>query len=336
MESVSRKFDDKPAVLERVPLLVGLVGSSGSGKTFSALRLATGIQRVTGGDIGFVDTEAKRALHYSTKFKFRHVPFGAPFSPLDYLAAIEHYVSRGVKTIVVDSMSHEHEGPGGVLEEHDEETTRLAAAWKVSRDSAQMSAWAQPKAKRRRLINSILQMEINAVFCFRAKEKIKPVKGGKPMELGWMPIAGEEFVYEMTANCLLYPQCGGVPTWKTDQPGERAIIKLPEQFAGLFAKPHALCEEDGEHMAKWAEGGVVPASQPKPNAWAGIFAKVAALGGPDAQDRILAFVGRSSVEELTNADGNRIVAAGKKVKEGASTFDAEFPKDGSPAEEPSK
>ena len=121
MSAPTRSFDDKPAIREATPLLVGIMGPSGGGKTYSALRLATGIQRVSGGDIGFIDTEARRALHYAEKFKFRHLDFRAPFGPLDYLAAVEHFVNKGVKTIIVDSMSHEHEGPGGVLEMHDQE-----------------------------------------------------------------------------------------------------------------------------------------------------------------------------------------------------------------------
>lgn len=33
-------FTIKPAVREQVPVMVGLMGASGSGKTFSAIRLA--------------------------------------------------------------------------------------------------------------------------------------------------------------------------------------------------------------------------------------------------------------------------------------------------------
>ena len=191
MTTPIRTFEDAPATRERVPLMVGLVGPSGGGKTMSALRLATGVQRVTGGEIFVIDTEARRSLHYAKDFKFRHVPFSAPFGPLDYLAAIEHCVRRGAKVVIVDSMSHEHEGPGGVLESHAVETKRLAAAWKVTEKAAQMSAWAKPKGERRRMINSILQMPVSAIFCFRAKEKIKIVKGKDPEPLGFMPIAGE-------------------------------------------------------------------------------------------------------------------------------------------------
>jgi RecA/RadA recombinase len=90
-----RKFAVSDAKRERVPLLIGLTGPSGGGKTFSALRLATGIQTVTGGDIYFIDTESRRALHYADKFKFKHVPFEAPFGSLDYLAALQFCVKSG-------------------------------------------------------------------------------------------------------------------------------------------------------------------------------------------------------------------------------------------------
>lgn len=254
---MTRSFEDKPAVRERVPLLVGLVGPSGGGKTYSALRVATGIQKVTGGDIYFIDTEARRALHYADRFKFRHVAFGAPFGPLDYLAAIEHCVSKGAKTIIVDSMSHEHEGPGGVLELHDKETDRLCKEWKVPRGVAQLSAWAKPKGERRRLINSILQIQCNFIFCFRAKNKLKIKKGEDPRPMGFMPIAGEEFVFEMTLNCLLLPGANGVPTWQPDEEGEKCMIKLPEQFRALMLNGGSkivLSEATGEEFAKWAEG----------------------------------------------------------------------------------
>ena len=111
-----RTFEAHQAVRDFVPLLIGLMGPSGSGKTYSALRLATGIQEVTGGDIYALDTEARRMLHYADRFRFQHVPFAAPFGSLDYLAALRFCVGQGGKTIIVDSMSHEHEGPGGLLD----------------------------------------------------------------------------------------------------------------------------------------------------------------------------------------------------------------------------
>lgn len=265
-----RMFDDRPAVREKTPLLLGLVGPSGTGKTYSALRLATGIQRVTGGDIFVIDTEARRSMHYAPdkgetpnpakgKFGFRIVPFGAPFGPLEYLKAIEHCVKKGAKTIIVDSMSHEHEGPGGVLEMHEQETKRLAKAWKCSEDKAKMSAWGKPKSERRRMINTIMQMDANFIFGFRAKAKLKIERGKDPAPRGFMPLAGEEFVYEMTARFLLLPGANGRPTLTSNFEGEREIIKIPSQFRELFSKPgEQLSESLGVLMAQWAAGAEAP------------------------------------------------------------------------------
>jgi len=251
----ARVFEDKPAVREATPLMVGLFGTSGGGKTFSALRLATGIQKVTGGDIFGIDTESRRMLHYADKFKFKHVPFGAPFASLDYLAAVEHCVKKGAK-IIVDSMSHEHEGPGGVLEQHAVETQRLAKLWNVSEAKAQIAAWSAPKQARRRMINTLLQINANFVFCFRAKDKLKIVSGKDPVDLGTMPICGEEFFFEMTLSCLLMPMDKGVPTWKSEYPGERMMMKLPGQFEAMFGQPRQLDEDTGQKLAEWSAGTV--------------------------------------------------------------------------------
>mgnify|MGYP000258138056 CR=1 FL=1 len=245
-------FVVKPAVREQVPVMVGLMGASGSGKTFSALRLAAGIQRVTGGDVCVIDTESRRALHYADDFKFMHMQFDAPFGPLRYLEAIKAAYEAGARTIVVDSMSHEHEGPGGVLEMHDREVQRLGGG-----DRHNFPAWAKPKAERRQMINGILQVNANFIFCFRAKEKTKPGnEGGKKVlvEQGYMPIAGEEFVFEMTMNALLLPGSAGVPVWQSEYPGERAMMKLPRQFIGVMEDGRQLDEGIGQSLAEWARG----------------------------------------------------------------------------------
>jgi ABC-type dipeptide/oligopeptide/nickel transport system ATPase subunit len=282
MNAITRVFEDKPAVREKVPLLIGLMGPSGSGKTFSALRLATGIQAVSGGEIYFIDTEAKRGLHYADRFKYRHMEFGAPFGSLDYLAAITHCVKKGAGVVVVDSMSHEHDGPGGVLEQHEQELDRMAGQDYAKRNSMNLIAWAKPKAARRQLISGLLQLNCNFVFCFRAKEKAKPVKRDNRTVIenqGWMPIAGEEFVYEQTINCLLLPSSNGVPTWRSDEPGERAMMKLPEQFRPLFPDDRRLDEETGAAMAEWAAG-----VKHGPNAETLELARTAARGGSDVFD----------------------------------------------------
>lgn len=254
----NRVFEATNAVREAVPLLIGLMGPSGGGKSFSALRLATGIQTVAGGDIFFIDTEARRALHYADRFKFKHIKFGAPFGSLDYLEAIQYCVSKGAGVVVVDSFSHEHDSPGGMIDFHEKELDRMAGDDWAKRERVKMLAWQKPKAARRQLINGLLQLEANFIFCFRAKETAKPVKiNGKTevVQQGFMPIAGDEFVFEQTVNCLLLPNAGGVPTWKSDFMGERKMIKLPEMFKDIFRESRALDEDTGKQLATWAKGG---------------------------------------------------------------------------------
>jgi hypothetical protein len=246
---------------------MGIMGPSGVGKTFSALRLGSGMRDVVGGKLHVIDTENGRALHYADHFDFQHVPFSPLFSPDDYLAALQHCVADGAKTIVVDSQSHEHEGLGGVLEWHESEMSRMSKGDESRRDKFKFSAWIEPKAARQRLINGILQLQANIIFCFRAKEKLKVIPGKQPEPLGWMPIAGDEFLYEMTTCVLLMPGANGVPTWNPREQGERAMIKRPMQFDELLRRfdGKQLCEQIGAEMAQWAKGDVVRTnSEPTP------------------------------------------------------------------------
>lgn len=267
---MTRTFESKPATRTAVPLMIGLYGPSGGGKTMSALRLATGIRSVTGGDIHVIDTESHRATHYADDFKFVHTHFAAPFCPLDYLDAVEHCKKQGAKVIIIDSASHMHEGPGGMLEQHDEEMKRLAKAWHTSENATQFAAWAEPKAKVQRFTNSLLQVGVSTILCFRSKEKTKPnpdkSSREKLLDLGWMPIASDSLVYEMTVNFLLPPSSNGVPVFdSSNELGEGKILKLPKQFRGIVTGREPLSESIGEAMANWAAGKTLhePASVSK-------------------------------------------------------------------------
>lgn len=246
------------AVRRAVPLLLGIVGPSGTGKTFSALRLAKGMQKVMGGRIKMIDTEHGRALQYADYFDFDYFPFDPPYSSHRYLDVIQAAAKIPGPT-VVDSMSHEHEGPGGYLDYHDAEVQRLLGCGFRTEQSANVPAWARPARARQDLINGIITCGFNGIFCFRAKEKVdmnaKKEDGSKTVgNLGWMPIAGDAFVYEMTAKCLLLPGANGIPTWNPEFPGEKNMAKIPIFFQEIFSKPEQLSEDIGEKLAAWAAG----------------------------------------------------------------------------------
>lgn len=269
MKLPEREFPATPAVRTQVPLWIGLMGPSGGGKTYSALEIATGLQAVRGGDIYFIDTEANRALHYADYFKFFHVPFRAPFGALDYLAAIKSVVARGAGVVIVDSMSHEHEGEGGLIESHEAEVERMAGNDFKKREAVKMLAWNKPKQARRQLIQAMLQMNTCFVLCFRSKDSSKPIRKDGKMEvvhMGFVPIAGDEFVFEMTVNALLLPGAAGVPTWNSELAGEQMRVKKPRQFLDVFKDGQPLTRDHGRVLAEWAQGSVpaVPQHKDKP------------------------------------------------------------------------
>ena len=96
-------FTFTPAVRRNTHLLLALAGASGSGKTFSALELATGLAGATG-KVAVIDTEAGRSLHYADRFRFDHCELTPPFTPQRYREAIEAAESAGYAVIVTPPM----------------------------------------------------------------------------------------------------------------------------------------------------------------------------------------------------------------------------------------
>jgi len=323
----ARTFEMRKAVRSKTPLWIALAGPSGGGKTLSALRLATGITRVFGGKIGVIDTEAERASHYAPihgakadpprTFDFVHVPFGAPFGSLDYLAAIKQCADNGVTVVIVDSFSHEHESIGGVLEQFEEELERMSKGDPGRAERMKMLAWKVPKMNRRRMLNGMLQLPISIIGCFRTKDKLKMQRGQDPIHLGYMPITGDEMIFEFPTRCLLKPQSDGKPCLNTDEPGEREWTRIPEQFRSMLSGGKSLDEGIGESLAKWAAGdsAAAPATKPPVNKLVARLVELAVGVAPaEAEARILA-------RKLTDAG---LTVAGKAISGGAK-FDEEFP-----------
>lgn len=132
------------------------------------------------------------------------------------------------------------------------------------------------------------------------------VPGKQPVALGFQAISGDEWIYEMQLKCLLLPGSDGVPTWKSDMPGEAQTIKLPEQFRSFFTDKQQLSEDIGEKLAKWAAGS-------------------GAAAAPTADEMIARFVACSdaatlrALEETRAAAWSAIAKADKlRVKEAAA------------------
>ena len=238
----------RPAVRENVPLLIGLAGGTGSGKTYSALELARGI--AAGKKFAVIDTENGRASHYADRFDFDVADLRAPFRPQAYADAIEAAGGAGYPVVVVDSMSHEWYGDGGCLDWHDE--------LMGTDQSKNLSAWIQPKREHKRMMTRLLQLETHVILCFRAEEKVEATRDERgqlkiePKKLvgldgldGWMPIAEKNLPYELVAFFLL----------TADKPGVPKPVKLEEQHRGLVPLDAPLGPDVGNALAEWARGG---------------------------------------------------------------------------------
>ena len=106
------KAQRKQAVIK-----MALQGPAGAGKTFSSLLLAYGLV----GDwnlVAVIDTENNSSHLYSHLGNFNVLSLSEPFSPEKYCDAIDTCEKAGMRAIVIDSISQEWEGNGGIIESH--------------------------------------------------------------------------------------------------------------------------------------------------------------------------------------------------------------------------
>jgi hypothetical protein len=250
-------FQFKPAIREEVAMLIGLAGGTGSGKTFSALRMASGI--AGGKPFAVIDTEARRALHYADQFKFDHGDLLAPFSPQAYAQAILAADAAKYPVIVVDSMTHEWSGEGGVLEMQEAELDRMAGDDYAKRERVKMAAWIRPKMDHKKMVQRLLQVRAHLIICFRAEEKVEMVKDDKGKMViqpktsltginGWIPVCEKSLPFELTASFLL----------TADAPGMPKPIKLEDQHKVMFPLDKPINEESGKKVSAWASGPDAP------------------------------------------------------------------------------
>ena len=240
----------KPAQSGEAPFILGLSGPSRSGKTYSALRIAMGMVDGKVEDIFLGDTENGRAKQYVDRFgNFMHCNLEPPFKYSRYLELISDAVSEGAEIVIADSVSHAHEGVGGMLDQHDEELDRMAGNDWNKHNKMKFTAWIKPKAEMNKFIQAIIRLPVPVIFCFRAKEKTRMVtgKGGKqePINIGLRAICSDELNYEMSSMLMLPENARGTPDLDHTGGG------LREPF-NKFIKPGVqLNEKLGKEFNEW-------------------------------------------------------------------------------------
>ena len=142
------------------------------------------------------------------------------------------------------------------------ELDRIAGADPVQQQKLATAAWRKPKTARRALLSGLLRLKIYIILCMRAQERTRaPREQVDAVEMGLTPVAGPEFLFELTCCALLKSGAQGWPTWTSALPGEHAAIKLSRQFEQIFRKAAPLSEQHGEALARWSLGPQRPATR---------------------------------------------------------------------------
>jgi hypothetical protein len=222
------EFQLSQAKRDKAKIKLGLQGPSGAGKTYSALLLAKGLC----GDwskVAVIDSEHQSANLYSHLGNYNVLPLLPPYSPERYSIAIQTCENAGMQVIIIDSISHEWEGQGGILEIH---SNMLGNSF---------TNWSRLTPRHNDFINNILQSKCHIIATMRAKQDyVLSEKNGKqvPEKVGLKGITREGTDYELTLVLEV---------------DIKHQAKSSKDRTGLFDKmpEFTITEKTGERILRW-------------------------------------------------------------------------------------
>ena len=221
----------RKAKKEKLGVKVLCSGSSGSGKTYTALRLATGIVNRAGGRIVMINTEGNRGDLYSKDFDYDVIDLDEPRSPERYIEAISLAIANGATVVIIDSLSHEwnylNEGVNNM-------------------PGNSFNNWGRQKPRHRKLSDFIAETSAHIIATGRGKDEYimelneKGKQTPKKVGVGVQQEKDTEYEYMVTFNIA---QDTHVATVMKDN---------THLFEGRY---DVLTEKDGEKLYDWANDG---------------------------------------------------------------------------------
>ena len=176
------------ATRKQAKMKMALQGPAGSGKTLGALNIAYGLCK-DWSKIVVIDTENYSASLYSHLGKFSVVNIDSPYSPEKFIEAIKLCEQAQMEVIVIDSISHEWDGAGGILDIH----SNMAGN--------SFTAWGKLTPRHNAFVQTILQSMVHVVCTIRSKQDyVLTEKNGKqvPEKIGLKAITRDGMDYEFT------------------------------------------------------------------------------------------------------------------------------------------
>lgn len=234
-------FEIKRATRTGINPLIVLYSESGCGKTFSALLMARGIAGASG-KIVMGDSESGRGSLYADIPEiggYDTFDLCAPFTSSRYCAAVDTIEASGAAVGIIDSGSHEWEGPGGVLD--------MAGDVEEKSGKPGLHCWKEPKLEHAKFVGRLLRTRIPFIVCLRAKYKSRQKKDerGKTVIIkdeATSPIQAEDFIFEATAHAEILANHSIIVT-KCSHPALR--LCFPQD------KTVPLTVGNGAAIAKW-------------------------------------------------------------------------------------
>jgi len=255
------QFTIEPAVRNIRNNIIGLCGPSRSGKTCSALRLATGMAQ--GRKIILIDTELGRPTEFAAKdgetvgefdpdnplFNFDTISLDPPFSPERYRAAATTAARARPAVLIIDNFTEEHAGPGGQLDMQKKAQDDAAAN---PRGGGDKFGWREVKRAHGKLMDRLTLHPWYVILCIRAKRKVRPANKDEIaagirgiVDDGFLPVCDGELSYDCSMFQLIR---NGMPLVSEDWPwGVASGIKR------LLHPSKRLDEETGRLIAEWAQ-----------------------------------------------------------------------------------
>jgi len=217
----------------KAKIKLALQGPSGSGKTKSALLIAYGLCG-SWDKIAVIDTENRSADLYADLGPYNVLPLAAPFSPERYIEAIGVCLKAEMQVIIVDSISHEWEGIGGILETHS------------GMQGNSFTNWSKLTPRHNSFVQHLLQCDAHIIGTIRAKQDyVLSDKGGKivPEKVGLKGVTRDGMDYEFTL------------VFDLDNTLRAKATKDRTQL--FFGKPEFIPTVDtGAVILKWCSQGV--------------------------------------------------------------------------------
>ncbi len=183
----------RKATRQKAKIRLGLSAPAGGGKTLSALLIASGM--TSWDKIALIDTENGSGDLYSHLGEYNVLSLDAPYTPERYVEAIQQCEKAGMEVIIIDSITHEWDGKGGILEIHSSMTGNS------------FTNWASITPRHQKFINAILSSPCHIITTVRRKQDYEMTKDGngkiKVEKVGLKEITREGFEYELTVNLEL-------------------------------------------------------------------------------------------------------------------------------------